>query len=197
MDELGARALDDPATTAGNDGQRRSAAPVRTWIGVLAGVWCATVAVAVAVAVLPGVASDGRALLGLHLSAAVNPVPSLGRVAAIAVHNVQVAGWPLLLPLLGVSQRRSVRLLADALVVGSLLVNAGLVGIALGGYQARLLAFVPQLPIEWAGLAIGPAAWCDARREPLQHRHLLASAAAMAVLLIAAAIVETWCVPHR
>src|SRR5580693_1976063 len=71
--------------------------PVRVWLIALALVWALTLLATLAAATITPLASAARELLALRLVPATNPAPSLGRVLAIAAHNVQTAGWPLLL----------------------------------------------------------------------------------------------------
>lgn len=169
---------------------------VRVWLVVLALVWALTLLVNLAATALPSLASAAREVLALHLSPTTNAPPSLDRAFAIAAHNVQTAGWPLLLPLLGAQRRVWSRTLADTAVVAGVAVNAALVGLALGAYQARLLPYVPQLPLEWVGVAVAPADWWLNRTATRSGRHWVALVA-LVVSLGLAAVIETVCVPHR
>ena len=168
----------------------------RAWLTALALLWALTLLASIATAAIPPLAGAARGLLALHLAPVTNPPPSPGRVLAIAAHNIRTAGWPLLLPYLGAQRRVWSRTLADSAVFASVAVNAVLVGLALGAYQARLLPYVPQLPLEWAGVAVAPADWWLRRDDTHGGRHRVA-AAALVVLLVAAAVVETCLVPHR
>ena len=165
------------------------------WLRVLAAVWALTLLTAALTAAIAPLETGARELLRLRLAAATNPPPSLGRAAAIGAHNIQTVGWPLLLPLLN-PRRRPARALAATAVAASTAANAILVGLALGAYGTRLLAFTPQLPLEWAGLALAPAAWIAAR-DHHDARLLIRGAAALSALLAVAALCETWLVPHR
>ena len=171
-------------------------AAAHAWLLVLAALWTVTLLTAALTAALPPLAESARELLRLRLEAVGNPPPSLARATAIAAHNVQTAGWPLLLPLVGAHRNRLTRVVADVAVAAMVAVNAIVVGLAIGSYGVSLLPYTPQLPLEWAGVALAPAAWLATRtadhRPPL-HR----LAAVMAVLLAAAAVVETTLVPHR
>lgn len=75
--------------------------------------------------------------------------------------------------------------------------NVVIVGVALGAYGHPLLAYIPQVPMEWAALALGASAWLMQRREPLTVREGLAMFAVIAGLLLCAAVIETVAVPHR
>jgi hypothetical protein len=161
-----------------------------------AGLWLATaVTAATATAVAP-VAHAARLVLALKLDPARNPPPSLGHLLALASHNIQVAGWPLLLAALGAHRCAWSRSLADVAVVVNLAVNGILVGLALGAYRVRLLPYLPQLPLEWAGLAIGPAGWIMARRQTKAQR-VFPLAVPLVLLLTFAAAIETLATPHR
>ena len=70
-------------------------------------------------------------------------------------------------------------------------------GAALGAYGARLLPYIPQLPIEWAGLALGASAWLLQRRRALTVPEGLALLALTVCVLLCAAVIETVAVPHR
>ena len=183
-----------PAPTAAS---RRPAGAVRAWLVVLGWVWALTLVASLATATITPLAHATRELLELRLVAATNPPPSLGRVVAIAAHNIQTAGWPLLLPVLGAQRRAWSRTLADAAVIAGVVVNALLVGAALGSYQARLLPYLPQLPLEWGAVAIAPAQWWLSRRGNDGGSNRWSAAATLVLTLAAAALVETFCVPHR
>ena len=186
-----------PAASA-RSALRRSggAQPVRAWLVVLALLWALTLLADLTTTAIAPLAEAARELLTLRLVPTTNPPPSLGRVLAIAAHNIETAGWPLLLPLLDAQRRRWSRALADIAVVANLAVNAILVGLALGAYDARLLAYVPQLPLEWAGLAVAPADWW-LRRTDFARGPRLVPLIALVLLLGLAALLETVCVPHR
>lgn len=170
----------------------------RMWLSAYAGVWIATLipALVVALAGRPLVA-PARRLLGLALSAQRTPAPQAGHVLALAAHNIPIAGWPLLLGLLGAEQHRLGRHIADGLVIVCVIVNALPVGAALGAYRAGVLAYIPQLPLEWGGLALGASGWLAQRRGAFSGRERLGLLALIVGVLVCAAIVETFAVPHR
>lgn len=169
----------------------------RVWLvsyGVLSAL---TVGAAALVLIVPGGPALARETLRLSLSAAHNPPPSLGGVVSIAVNNTLHSVWPLSLRLIDVQRRRVSRLLADAAVLGNLLVCGLLVGAALGGYGWRVLAFLPHVPLEWAGVSLGTAGWAMERRQALGARERKLTVALTAGLLVCAALVESLLVPHR
>jgi hypothetical protein len=167
----------------------------RAWELAYATLWTLTIWIGVIVWAAPGGAGLARAVLGLSLSAARNPPPSLGAVVAIAVNNALHAGWPLALGPLGMAHRPTTRLLADVVVALNLAVCAVLVGTALGAYGARAVPFLPHLPLEWAGVAIGTAGWIVERRQPLRTGERAGLACALVAVLLVAGFVEVWAVP--
>jgi hypothetical protein len=164
---------------------------------VYAGLWAATLGFAALVWLTPGAGSLARGVLRLSLSAAHNPPPSLGGALSIAANNVVHSAWPLSLGLIDAQRRPFTRLLADGAVFANLLVAALLVGGAVGGYGVQALAFLPHVPLEWAGIAVGAAGWAVERERPLDWRARVLGLALTAVLLGCAAVVESCLVPHR
>jgi hypothetical protein len=168
------------------------------WLGAYATIWAETLAVAAVVLV------SGRALadptkgnLRLALSPRLNAPPDLARILALAAHNIPIAAWPLLLGAIGAHRHRLTRRLADALVLACLIANTLPVAAALGAYQTALLPYIPQLPVEWAALALGAAGWITQREHPMRPREGLACLLGIVLLLLYAAALETSGVPHR
>ena len=160
--------------------------------------WGCTLTTAGAVALVGRpLSSATRKVLGLTLRASENPPPYLSHVLALAAHNIPIAAWPLLLGVAGVSRQRLAVRAADILVGASMLANTVPVGAALGAYGGTVIAYVPQLPLEWAGLAIGYGSWLVQRRRPMESRERLARLALIAATLLIAAMLETAAVPHR
>jgi hypothetical protein len=162
------------------------------------GVWATTLA-STAVVALVGrpLATPVRHLLGLTLSAERNPPPELGHVLALAAHNIPIASWPLLLSLLGAHHYRLSMRIADGLLLACILANTLLVGAALGAYGIAVLPYVPQLPLEWSGLALGASGWLAGRRTAVTARESFSVFVLIAWVLLCAATVETVAVPHR
>ncbi len=136
-------------------------------------------------------------LLDLSLSAERNQPPNVGHVLALLAHNLPLAAWPLLLGVAGVHRHRLARQVTDIVVAAWLTANVLPVGAALGAYGTPLLAYLPQVPFEWAALALGTSAWLLQRRDPLTAREGAALFALIAGLLVVAATLETVAVPHR
>jgi hypothetical protein len=177
-----------------------SAAPAlpRAFALAYGAVWGATLSGWVALELLgAGAQQQTRELIGARLQASANPPPQLGHVLALAAHNLPIAGWPLLLGVIGAQRQRIARLGADVLVAVALIVNTAPVGAALAVYGSRLIAFIPQLPLEWAALALGAGAWLCQRERALTPRQTLGVLGAIAALVAIAAVLETVAVPHR
>ena len=122
---------------------------------------------------------------------------NLGDALSILQNNARVLAAPFLLYLFRFPASRTGRLAGDLLVALLAAANAVPVGLELGRWHARLLPFLPQLPLEWAALAVAISAWLTTRHN---HAHLsqLALLATLALaLLVAAAALETWATPHR
>jgi hypothetical protein len=125
---------------------------------------------------------------------------SAGEAVAIAATNARTLVVPLVLCAGRWHTARVTRRLGDLLVAAIVLVNAALVGVALGRYPTRLPAYLPHLPLEDGALAIAAGAWV-ARRLPARADTPVPGLARSAVLTlmvaIAAAIVETYAVSHK
>lgn len=144
--------------------------------------WAVTLAVALLVAVLPGLDESARGWLGYHLA----PVPgSLVLTFQIAAHN---ARWVLALGILSVVRSRlGSRRALDALVYLNAGSNAGLVGLALGAYGARGVPYLTHTPVE--SLAIAAAL--------IGYRRAEARSFVLATLLVAmAAFWESYLTPQ-
>lgn len=169
--------------------------PGGAWALAYAALWAGTLAAAALVA-LAGhtLTAPVKATLALRLTA--TSQPRAGRALALAAHNIPIACWPLLL---GLGPRRSPRTRAalDALIGACALANTITVGAALGAYGSALIPYIPQLPLEWAGLAGGYGAWLIERARPLRGSERLALLSATVALLALAAASETYAVPHR
>jgi hypothetical protein len=168
------------------------------WLEVYAAVWLATLAPAALVAIVghPLVLTVRR-WLGLVLSARENAPPTVEHVLMLAAHNIPIASWPLLLGVLGAHRSRPGRWFADGVGIVSMIANTLPVGAAFGAYGTALLAYVPQLPLEWAALALGVSGWLIQRRRALTVSAGLGVFALVAVALVGAAVLETFAVPHQ
>jgi hypothetical protein len=168
------------------------------WLYAYAGVWIATLVPAVLVALVgrPWVLPV-RHVLGLTLTAQRNPPPGVGHVLFSEAHNLPIVAWPLLLGLIGAHRHPLAKHVADGLLTACIIVNTLQVGAALGAYGAPLLPYLPQLPVEWGGLALGASAWLVQRRRALTVAEGLGLLALIAGVLLCSAALETVAVPHR
>lgn len=169
------------------------AASLRRGLGL---VWGVTLGCALLVAALPGASGLVADWFAAQLTAEANPPPAVRDALGVALHNLQVLGFPFLLAAARLGQGR-LRPVLDVLVAGAVVVQAGLVGAALGAYGARLLPFVPHLPFEWLALASSVAVWLVARRRPVTARELATFAAVFAAALLVACALELYATPHR
>jgi hypothetical protein len=168
------------------------------WLYAYVAIWIAMLASAALVALAGrAVALPVRHLLGLTLTAHHNPSPSLGHVLVLAAHNIPIAAWPLLLGIAGAHRHRLATRVADTVLLACIMVNALPVGAALGAYGAPVLAYLPQLPFESAGIALGVSAWLVQRRDSLTLLQGLTVFVLIVGVLSCAATIETFGVPHR
>jgi hypothetical protein len=170
----------------------------RAWLRTYAAIWTMTLGIAVVVAIgAARLRTPVRHLLGARLDPRLNAPPNAGHVLALAAHNLPIVAWPVLLGVVGAHRNPVARKAADLLVGACMIVNVGVVGSALGAYGLALLPYVPQLPLEWAGLALGVGSWLLQRRQALTGREGALCVAVIACALLAAAVLETVAVPHR
>jgi hypothetical protein len=169
-----------------------------TWLHAYAAIWIATLAPAAIVALV------GRPLvlpvrhwLALALMARLNPSPEVGYVFALAAHNIPIASWPLLLGVLGAHRHRLATHIADGVLLACIIVNTLPVGAALGAYGGAVLPYLPHLPVEWGGVALGASAWLAQRRQALTVSEGIGLFVLSAGVLVCAAVIETVAVPHR
>jgi len=169
----------------------------RPLIVALVAVWVVTAACALLVGVVPGVSRLAVSWFDAPLTAGSNPPPTVGRALELALHNMRVFCFPFLLAAARLQQRR-LRIVVDVLLVADVVVQAGLVGAALGAYQTRVAPYLlPHLVFEWLGMAAAIAVWLIARRRIVTRRELTILAAVFVVALLTAGFLETYATPHR
>jgi hypothetical protein len=143
----------------------------------------------------------GLALVDPALASSTRPhatlTGSVGDATGILQNNARVLAAPFLLVLLDFPQSRLGRHTGDLIVTALTAASTIPVGLELGRWQGRLLRYVPQLPLEWAALALAVNAWVIARSGHLTIRQLAPLAAVVLGLLICAASLETWATPQR
>jgi hypothetical protein len=170
----------------------------RMWLHAYAAVWAATLTAAAIIALVgQPLAALVRRVLGLALSAQRNPPPHVGHVLALAAHNIPIAAWPLLLGVLGAHRHRLATHVADGVLLACIIANTLPVGAALGAYGTAVLPYIPQLPLEWGGLALGASGWLVQRRRALAASEGIGVFVLIACVLLCAAALETVAVPHR
>ena len=143
----------------------------------------------------------GLALVDPALAGSTRPhatlTGSIGDAGGILQDNARVLSVPFLLVLLDFPQSRLGRHAGDLIVTALTAASTIPVGLELGRWQGRLLPYLPQLPLEWAALALAVHAWVIARSGHLTIRQLGPLAAVVLALLTCAASLETWATPHR
>jgi len=122
---------------------------------------------------------------------------SLSDAASILENNLRVLATPFVCVALGFPESRLGRHVGDLLVLAITALSTIAVGIGLARWNTALLEYVPQLPVEWAALSTAVAAWLTARDGTARRRAISELAVLTSVLLLVAACLETWCVPHR
>jgi hypothetical protein len=116
-------------------------------------------------------------------------------VLELVAHNLPVALWPLALIVLGWPALPGARQAGDVLVGGQLLGHGAIVGNALV-QQPGLWRYLPHLPVEWLALALPVAAWAQARAgRSFGVAGVVEAAGRVVMLLVLAAVVETYLVP--
>jgi hypothetical protein len=161
--------------------------------------WCPTLSAGAVIGMTAlGV---GLAIADPALAGSTRPHPTLtgsvGDAAGILQNNARVLAAPFLLVLFDFPQSRLGRHAGDIIVTALTAESTIPVGIELGRWQGRLLRYLPQLPLEWAALALAVHAWVVASRGRLTLRQLAPLAAVVLALLTCGACLETWGTPHR
>jgi hypothetical protein len=194
---MAAAGLTEPTSRPARGGWLPAGLP-GAWLRAYTAIWVGTLAFAAIVALTgPTLASLAHEHARLALSPQRTPPPGAGHVLVLLALNLPVATWPLLLGVVDAHRNRFSRRLADMLVLACFTRNVLWVGAALGTYGALLLPYIPQLPLEWAGLALGASAWLVQRRRTITSRERLVWLALIAGVLLCAAVLETVAVPHQ
>ena len=156
-----------------------------------------------AAAIVFGLTAVGAiaAVIAPSLAGSTRPHPtltgSLADALSILANNLRLLAVPFLLWLLRFADSRAGRILGDLAVGVTVALSTVTVGIALGRWRARLIPYLPHLPLEWAALTVAAATWLLIRTGHAHTHQLLALGSTVAVLLCAAAALETWATPHR
>ena len=171
--------------------------PVHAWRATYTFLLLVTFATCITVDAIADAGTPVRAMLRLKLTAGWNPPPNVALLFSIAANNTLHSVWPLTLGLLDAQRRRVTRTIADALVLANLIVPGLLVGSALAAYGPRTLLYLPHVPVEFAGIAAGGAGWLVERGRPLTTRERAIGIGVTVAVLLLAAAVEVYLVPHR
>jgi hypothetical protein len=143
----------------------------------------------------------GIAILDPKLAGSTSPHPtltgSLGDTVWVLQNNARVLAVPFLLVASRFPERRLGRRAGDLIVPALVAASAIPVGVELGRWGSRLVPYLPQLPLEWAALALSVHVWVVARRGRVTIRQLAPRAAIVLALLAGAAALEVWGTPHR
>jgi hypothetical protein len=163
----------------------RLSTPTRAFGSLIA----VTLSAALVAAATPGLATALRRWFAFEPE----PVAAIAAAFTVWLANMRVLGL-VLLAALAARERRLVPALdlAVAVVLGD---NVAVVGLALGAYGLALLPWLAHVPLEWAGLAVGLAAYARARDHTPCLPAVAKAGAAGAGVLALAAVVETWATP--
>lgn len=119
--------------------------------------------------------------------------PSIAQAFAIAIHNSRLAGATLACGVLAPRLHAVTRIPVHLLLALILVFNCAAVGVAFGAYGWRVIrATAPHLPLEFAALSLAGGAYLHACGQPLSTPTIAAVAATCALLLCAAAAIETY-----
>lgn len=170
---------------------------LRAWRATYAFLLLVMFATYITVDAIPGAGTAAREILRLKLTAANNPPPNVALALSIAANNALHSVWPLTLELIDAQARRWTRALADALVTSNLIVPGVLVGAALAAHGPRTLPYLPHVPVELAGITAGAAGWAVERDGRLSGRERAIGIGVSVAVLLFAASIEAYLVPHR
>lgn len=151
--------------------------------------WAATVAVVLVTAVLPGRASATRGAFGFQLDAA--PPGTWTDASSYFTANLRVIA-ALLLAAWARPRSGPLRRPLDVLVATMAVVNTSFVGAAVGAYGFDLIPRLAHLPLEWAAVGVGLAAY-GWRGGTVSCATLLRVGLVATVLLAVAAVTEAFC----
>lgn len=169
---------------------RSSVDEVAIGAAMCAGAAALTIAAAGVAVVVTGTADDVRRSLRLTFDG-IAETPN--EVLRISLHNARIAAATFLCALAVPRLPSRATMLVDALLATVFLLNATLVGVALGAYGRRLAAFTAtHVPLEFGALAVAGGAYLAARQQSVGARSLMRAAGLCTALLVLAAAVETY-----
>ena len=162
---------------------------------IYAALWAFTLAVAIIVASLGELGHTTRGMLDVRLDGSVLP-RDLRAAAGLWWRNASICGWPVLIALAPRRWRIGDRVVCSVVALTAAL-NAMVVGAALGAYGLALTPYLPQLPLEWLGLAAGAAPWLGGVWTRPTRAELVTIGALGGLALAAAALLEVYATPGR
>jgi hypothetical protein len=149
--------------------------------------------------VVPGAAAIAHSALGAKPG--VVPHPASGRTVGYAlgllVNNALVALWPLTGLFLLRDAPRSWRRAFIGVVVVSALRSVVPLAAAVGLWGTRLLPYIPNAPFELGAITTSGVLYVLRSEDRISLRALRYGTAAVGLLLLIAAALETWAVPVR
>ncbi len=151
------------------------------------------------VLLIPGARSELRDQLSFAFAPEVADAPG---ALGLALNNLKVCALALIgaaaqqLYAMSPRSRAIARRLFDVVLTVSYAANAAQFGVAFGAYGARLVAWTPHVALELSALAVTAGAYVRCRHDRPADTSIIAAAGLAGLLVIAAAIVETWAVPH-
>jgi hypothetical protein len=158
-----------------------------------AGVALLVIAASALTVKLTGLAGDARRLLRFGFGG-VEHTPA--EAARIAIHNARLAAGTLLCAAARPRIPTRARPAVDALLAALLAFNAGVIGVALGGYGTRLTTATGRhAPLELAAFSLAGGAYIATRGRPLRAFTVAAITALCGLLLAGAATLETYATP--
>ncbi len=171
------------------------AVALATWaLGVAA---CALAALSVEL--VPGAAAIAHSVLGARPGAVPHPASgrTVGYAVGLLVNNAVVALWPLTGLFLLRGAPRSWRRAFVAVVVLSTIRSVVPLAAAIGLWGTRLLPYIPNAPFELGAITTSGVLYVLRSDNRISPRALRSGAAAVGLLLVIAAALETWAVPVR
>lgn len=157
-----------------------------------AALWAFTAACAAPIAAVPGAAHAARRRLDFAFAPTDGtPTEALALLQANGrvLLAVTVAAW-------AAGRAGVLRPILDLSVLLIAVVNVAIVGVAIGAYGPRSLAWLPHLPLEWGAFACALATYTHRRSSPGRLTALAVPIGAWATLLVLAALVESYLTAH-
>lgn len=152
--------------------------------------WATTLAIALAVVILPGLSEYVRRALDLTFQSASDTIPD---ALTIWINNSATCLIPIFLLLLTDPSRGGLRLIIPVgILIASVVPSVVIVGTAIGAYTDRIVPYLIHLPLEWAALALPLSLWPAALDAPLPRRTLGSAALLTLAFTLSAALVEVF-----